>query len=123
MVAFLIEHYGGAFPTWLAPVQVRVLAVSDRHRPYGQELVDSLRADFVRAELDHSGERMGRMIREAAVRKIPNVLVVGDREVEEGTVTLRCHGVRAQASMPFDTFRERLLAAIRERSRDPIALD
>ena len=116
MVAFLIEHYGGAFPTWLAPVQVRVLAVADRHREYAQELIDAMRADFVRAEQDRSGERVGRMVREAAVRKIPNVLVVGDKEVEEGGVTLRRHGVRAQESMPFAAFHERLLAAIRSRS-------
>ncbi len=116
-VAFLIEHYGGAFPTWLAPVQVRVLTVSDRFDDYGQKVVDALRAQFVRAELDHSSETVSKKVRTAATLKIPNVLVLGEREVEDKTVTLRRHGRRDQETMPLDTFVEKVTEAIRTRAQ------
>ena len=116
-VAFLIEHFGGAFPTWLAPVQVRVVTVSERFNEHGERLVSALRGQMVRAELDYSSETMGKKIRNGVTRKIPNLLVVGEREVEEGTVTLRRYGVREQETMPFAEFEARLLAAIRTRSR------
>jgi threonyl-tRNA synthetase len=113
--AFLIEHYGGAFPTWLAPVQVRALTVSDRFADYAVSVVKRLREDGVRAELGSGHETLGKAIRQAATEKIPNVLVIGEREVEEQTVTLRKHGSREQESMPADEFRARLLEAIRTR--------
>jgi len=115
-VAFLIEHYGGAFPTWLAPVQVRVVTVSDKFAEYGQTLVDALRGHMVRAEMDDGGETMGKKIRTAVTRKIPNILVVGEREMEDGTVTLRRYGQREQQTMPFAEFSDRLLRTIRSRS-------
>ena len=115
-VAFLIEHYGGAFPTWLAPVQVRILCVADRFKEYGQKIVDDLRYHFVRAELDHSGERLGKMIRIGTAQKIPNLLVVGEREVEDGTVTMRNHGSRAQTTLPVAEFQDRILRTIAQRS-------
>lgn len=125
-VAFLIEHYGGAFPTWLAPVQVRVLPVTDEHMDYGNKLVAQLRKSFVRAELDTSGERLGKMIRNGTTSKIPNILVIGDEEVANGTVTLRCYGSRAQTSMSFDAFEAILLDAIKTRAKSldvPVADD
>jgi threonyl-tRNA synthetase len=115
-VAFLIEHFGAAFPTWLAPVQVRLLCVSDRFQGYAQKIVDELRHDFVRAELDSSGERLGKMIRTGTTEKIPNLLVIGEEEVEAGTVTLRCYGSRSQETMPIAAFRDRLLRTIASRS-------
>jgi threonyl-tRNA synthetase len=122
-VAFLVEHCGGAFPTWLAPVQVRVLCVSDRFRPYAEGVVDALRSEFVRAELDRSGQRVGRMIREAQVRKIPNVLVIGEREQADGSVTLRRRGERRQRAMPAAELQRRVLAAIRARDDAPLGAD
>ena len=117
-IAFLIEHYGGAFPTWLAPVQVRVLPVAEVFAPYAQQLVEDLRGSFVRAEADLSSETLNKRIRNAVTSKIPNVLVVGEREQTEGTVTLRRYGSRDQASMPLAEFKTRLLAAIAGRTRD-----
>ncbi len=116
MVAFLIEHFGGAFPTWLAPVQVQVATVSDRFGNYGREIVDRLRRHWVRAELADERETVSRKIREGTTRKIPNLLVVGEREVEERTVTLRRYGVREQVSLSVDAFEAALLEAIRTRS-------
>lgn len=115
-VAFLIEHFGAAFPTWLAPVQVRVLCVSDRFQGYGQKIVDELRASFVRAEMDTSGERLGKMIRNGTTQKVPNLLVIGENEVEAGTVTMRNYGSRAQQTMPIAAFKDRLLRSIASRS-------
>jgi threonyl-tRNA synthetase len=119
-VAFLIEHFGGAFPTWLAPVQVRVLTVSDQFREYGEKIVARLRERFVRAELDESSETMGKKIRFAVTHKIPNVLVVGEREQQDGTVTVRRYGSREQTTMSLDAFEEDLLKRIRERTLDRV---
>ena len=116
MVAFLIEHFGGAFPTWLAPVQVQVITVADRFGDYGREVVARLRRSMVRAELADEGETVSRKIREGTTQKIPNLLVVGEREVEERSVTLRRYGVTEQVSMSLDDFETALLASIRERS-------
>lgn len=116
-IAFLIEHYGGAFPTWLAPVQVRVLTVADRFDEYAQKVVDQLRGRFMRAELDTSGERLQKKIRLASTQKVPNVLVVGEQEAANGTVTLRRYGVEQQQTMPVAELEARVLAAIAGRTR------
>ncbi|MGM0574874.1 MAG: threonine--tRNA ligase [Myxococcota bacterium] len=116
-ISFLIEHYGGAFPTWLAPVQVRLLTVSERFNDYAEELVSDLRGQMVRAELDYSSDTVGKKIRNAVTSKIPNILVLGEREVESETVTLRRYGQREQETMPAAEFQRRLLEAIRTRSR------
>lgn len=119
-VAFLIEHFGGAFPTWLAPVQVRVLTVSDSFREYGEAIVKRLRKNFVRAELDESSETVGKKIRSAVTHKIPNILVVGEREQQDGSVTLRRYGSREQTSMSLDAFEADLLERIRARALDRV---
>ena len=117
-IAFLIEHYGGAFPTWLAPTQVRVLTVGERFDAYADEVVAKLRGHMVRAERDRSNDTMGKKIRNAVTAKIPNVLVVGEREVEAGTVTLRRYGSREQTTMSYAEFESSLLERIASRSRD-----
>ncbi len=104
MVAFLLEHFGGAFPTWLAPVQARVITVSDQFDEYGQAIVDRLRRRFVRAEMASRSDTVSKKIREGTTRKIPNLLIVGEREQADGTVTLRRYGVRQQQTMPLDEF-------------------
>jgi threonyl-tRNA synthetase len=116
LTAFLIEHYGGAFPTWLAPVQVRVIAVSDRSNDYAEKIVGELRGRMVRAEIDSSPETMSKKIRLAVMQKIPNVLVAGEREQAENTVTLRRYGVREQESMALDSFVKRIVIQIDGRS-------
>jgi threonyl-tRNA synthetase len=88
----LIEHHAGAFPMWLAPVQVSVLSVADRHRPYSEEVATRLRGAGLRVEVDQSEETVGEKIRRALTHKIPSVLVVGDRDVEAGTAGLRRYG-------------------------------
>jgi threonyl-tRNA synthetase len=114
-VAFLIEHYGGAFPTWLAPIQVHAITVADRFNGHAQAVMDDLRNAMVRTQFDTSSESVNKKIRNASKAKIPNVLVFGEREVEEGTVTLRRFGSRDQRTMPLAEFQATLGSAIAQR--------
>jgi len=100
----LIEHYGGAFPAWLAPVQVRVLPVADRHHAYASTVAERLRVEGLRAEVDGRNEKIGLKVREAEVQKIPYVLVVGDKESAAGTVSVRLRGGRDRGVMPLADF-------------------
>jgi threonyl-tRNA synthetase len=101
-IGILIEHYGGAFPTWLAPVQARVLPVSEKFMDYARSVHLKLRAVRVRAELDDRNEKLGYKIRDAQVRKIPYMLVVGGREAEQGTVSLRHRSGEDLGAVPVD---------------------
>ncbi len=92
IMAFLIEHYAGAFPLWLSPVQARILSVSEKHATYAQEILGQLKTAGIRAEFDDSGETLGKKIREAKTAKIPYLLVVGDQEEAAGTATLEGRG-------------------------------
>ncbi|MEK9176715.1 MAG: threonine--tRNA ligase, partial [Patescibacteria group bacterium] len=87
-IGILIEHYAGAFPLWLSPIQVRVLTVSEKHEEYGRKVLAELKGAHIRAELDDANESLGKKIRNAKTEKIPYLLVVGDKEVESGTVTV-----------------------------------
>jgi threonyl-tRNA synthetase len=101
-IGVLVEHYAGAFPTWLAPVQARVLPVSEKHAAYGRTAWAKLRAARVRAELDDRNEKLGYRIREAQVRKVPYMLVVGERESQNGTVSLRHRSGEDLGAVPLD---------------------
>jgi threonyl-tRNA synthetase len=107
-IGILIEHYAGEFPLWLAPVQAIVLPVSDRFNEYGASVAERLRADGARVELDDRGESVGRKIRDAELRKIPYMLVVGEREQREGSVAVREHRAGDTGSEPLEKFGERL---------------
>ncbi len=117
-IAFLLEHFGGAFPTWLAPLQVQVITVSDDFREYAEGIVSELRKHMVRAELDPAHDTMGKKIRNAAKAKIPNVLIIGEKERADGTVTWRRFGVEEQETLPADAFQAEILRRIRERELD-----
>jgi threonyl-tRNA synthetase len=115
MVAFLLEHYGGALPTWLAPVQVRVITVSDQFDDYGREIVGRLREKFVRADMPRHSDTVSKKIREAAAEKVPNLLIVGAREQAGRMVTWRRHGDAAQSEIPLGDFEAQILDAIEKR--------
>jgi threonyl-tRNA synthetase len=100
----LIEHYAGAFPVWLAPVQAVIMTITDRQQPYAQELAQKLRAAGIRLEEDLRNEKIGFKIREAANEKIPYMIIIGDKEVEKGTLAVRKRGQRATATLMFDEF-------------------
>jgi threonyl-tRNA synthetase len=91
-IGILIEHYAGEFPLWLAPLQALILPISDRHAEYAHEVATELRAAGLRAEVDDRTESTGKKIREGELRKVPYLLVVGDREAESGQVGVRRHG-------------------------------
>ncbi len=107
-IGVMLEHYAGELPLWLAPVQAIVLPVSDRFNEYAQTVRDSLQSEETRIELDDRSESIGRKIREAELKKVPYMLVVGEREQGEGTVALREHHGGDQGSIPVAEFSERL---------------
>jgi threonyl-tRNA synthetase len=107
-IGIMLEHYAGELPLWLAPVQAIVLPVSDRFNEYGASVRDELRRTGARAELDDRSESVGRKIREAELRKIPYMLVVGDREEKDGTVSVREHRSGDSGSVTSEKFSERL---------------
>ena len=114
-IAFLIEHFGGAFPTWLAPVQARFVTVADRFNDYAEKIIAELRDDMIRAELDYSQDTIPKKIRNGVTQKIPNILVIGEREVADQTVTWRRYGMQEQTTMSVDSFKQQLKQAIIER--------
>ena len=103
-VAFLIEHYGGAFPTWLAPVQVRVIPVASAFNEYANSLNESLYSSFVRSEIDDSNDSFSKKIRSAAITKIPNILIVGENEQVGKSVTWQRYGSKDRQTLAFDAF-------------------
>jgi threonyl-tRNA synthetase len=102
----LIEHYNGAFPTWLAPVQAVVIPVADRHLPYAREVGARLTAEGFRVEVDGAPMSMQKKIRENAKQKIPYLLIVGDAEEGEGTVNVRKRGEKEQEALAIKEFAE-----------------
>ncbi len=112
----LIEHYGGAFPLWLAPVQATVIPIADRHVEYAQEAVDELRAEGLRVDLDARGERMQAKIRDAQLQKVPYMLVIGDKEVESKTVNVRHRDGSNLGALPLFQVIDRLKDEIANRS-------
>jgi threonyl-tRNA synthetase len=115
-IAILIEHYGGELPVWLTPVQAIVLPISDRHLDYARTLRDRLQAGGVRVELDERTESVGRKIRDAELRKIPYMLIVGDREQEAQQVSVREHRRGDEGSVPVEEFIARVREAAESRS-------
>ncbi|MCG8589235.1 MAG: threonine--tRNA ligase [Proteobacteria bacterium] len=115
-VAYLIEHFGGAFPTWLAPVQVRLLPISEKFFDYADGVESQLRQRFVRAEVDRSAEKVGKKIRNALTQKIPIVLVVGENEVEAESVTVRRYGEDEQSTLPVAQFLDEVAREVADRT-------
>lgn len=114
-IGFLIEHFAGDFPTWLAPVQVAVLPISDKFNDYAQKVADDLRSKFVRSEIDDASESLGKKIRNAEMQKVPYMLIVGEKEVADGTVAVRAHKGKEQKVMEYDKFEKALLKEIKDR--------
>jgi threonyl-tRNA synthetase len=100
----LIEHYAGAFPTWLAPVQAVLLTITDKHIPYGEEVYNQLLAKSIRVEKDFRNESLRFKIREAQLQKIPYMVVIGDNEVENGGVSPRLRSGKDLKFLPLDEF-------------------
>ncbi len=115
-IGILLEHFAGELPVWLAPLQVIVLPIADRHNLYGKNLRDRLAAANIRVELDDRTESVGRKIRDAELRKVPFMLVVGDREQESGEVGVREHRAGDTGAVAFDDFLARITDLIATRA-------
>ncbi len=117
-IGVITEHYAGAFPVWLSPVQAMVMPITDRANDYALELKDKLSALGVRVETDLRNEKIGYKIREAQMQKLPYMLVVGDKERENGTVSVRTRGGVDLGAMPVDEFIAKITAQIKDRTND-----
>jgi threonyl-tRNA synthetase len=111
----LVEHYGGAFPVWLAPVQIMLIPIADRHQEYARDVADRLRQAGLRAEVDVSGDRMQAKIRKAQMDKIPYMLIIGDREIDAGQVNLRLRNEEVPGAMAVEEFITLAQEAVQER--------
>jgi len=114
-IGILTEHFAGAFPVWLAPVQVRVLPITDRHIDYVREVVSRLDGEDIRVELDDRNEKVNYKIREAQGQKIPYMLVVGDREAESGSVAVRQRSEGDLGTMSAEDFSNRIKEDIKSK--------
>jgi threonyl-tRNA synthetase len=115
-VGILIEHFNGAFPLWLAPVQAVMVPITDRHLPYANEVAAELRAAGIRVEVDDSSDRMSKKIRNAQLQKVPYMLVVGDREEEGGTVAVRTRDNEDRGAIPLAEFKTHATTLIMTKS-------
>lgn len=115
-IGILTEHYAGAFPTWMAPVQVKVLPISEKHVECANQLAKQMRHDYVRVEVDDRNEKIGYKIRQAQMEKVPYMLVVGDKEMEDNSVNVRKHGGDELGTVPFDEFFNSIKIEIKERN-------
>ena len=115
-IGILTEHYAGAFPTWMSPVQVKVLSISEKHVEYANQLAKQMRHDYVRVEVDDRNEKIGYKIRQAQMEKVPYMLVVGDKEMEDNSVNVRKHGGDELGTVSFDEFFNSIKIEIKERN-------
>ncbi|MFC2007543.1 threonine--tRNA ligase [Chloroflexota bacterium] len=117
-LASLIEHYAGAFPVWLAPLQVKIIPVADRHLDYAYQLEKKLKSETIRTEVDARSERVNLKIRQAQLEKVPYMLIVGDKEESSGTVSVRLRSGEQLADQALDSFSETVKSAITSRTND-----
>ena len=122
-IGILIEHFAGAFPTWLAPVQVRVLPISDKYMEYGQKVLAELKEAGIRAEIDTKAEKIGYKIREARLQKIPYMLVVGAKEEEDGVVSVRSRFKGDEGQKGLDAFVSDIKEEIKNRENRKVEVE
>jgi threonyl-tRNA synthetase len=114
-IGFLLEHYAGKFPTWLAPLQVKILPISDKFMDYGDVVLQKLRAAGIRAEIDDRNEKIGKKIRDTELAKVPYMLVFGEKEIENNAVAVRKQGKGDQGVKNLDEFIKEIITEINER--------
>ena len=117
-IAFLIEHFGGAFPTWMAPIQAKIIPISEAFSDTAWSLEKELRENLIRVEVDISDHSFNKKIREAVTHKIPNMIIIGAKEAENNTVTLRRYCTQEQITMPREVFLARMKKIIAARTMD-----
>ena len=117
-LAILIEKYAGAFPTWIAPVQVKVISLTDRTKDKVEEITEELKRSGIHAEADVRNEKVGFKIREAQLEKVPYMLIIGDKEAENGTVAVRSRKDGDIGAMSYDEFKQKILVEIATKAHD-----
>ena len=117
-IGIITEHYAGAFPLWLAPVQIKVIPVSDKFLDYAKEVASKLDDNKIRVEVDERAEKVGYKIREAVMEKVPYIIVVGEKDMNDKTVTVRKRREESQEAMSLDKFIERLNKEVDEKDPD-----
>jgi len=120
-VSFLIEHFGGAFPTWMSPLQVKIIPVNEAVNDYAREIDRLLKNELIRVETDLSDNSFNKKIREAVTHKIPNMAIVGSKEQESRSITLRRYCTKEQVTMPLDSFVDRIKRLVSQRTMDNFA--
>lgn len=115
-LGILIEHFGGAFPLWIAPKQVEIIGVSENHDFYVEKIYKQLQEVGIRVSIDHRNEKLGRKIRDAVKKKVPYILVLGDKEVQEQTITLRTHGQEQLQTMSLEEFSAKIQKEILDKA-------
>ena len=115
-IGVITEHFAGAFPTWLAPVQVKLLPITDRTMDYARKVMQTLDEAGIRCELDDRNEKIGKKIRDAQMEKVPYMLVLGDKEAEEGTVSIRSRKSADEGAMTVDAFLARILDEVKAKA-------
>lgn len=111
-MGILIEHYAGAFPVWLSPVQTVIIPITDKHLKYGQKIAEHLQMQNIRAELDSRNATTSAKIRDAELQKVPYMLIVGDKEIKENKVNIRSRGERVLGIMTLDKFIKKIVGDI-----------
>ena len=119
-MACLIEHYAGAFPVWLAPVQVAIIPIADRHVSYAKRVADELRECGIRVQVDDRSERMNLKIREAQLEKIPYMFIVGDKEMDASRVSLRLRSGEDLGLLSVSQFMDRVKPIIEAKAPDKL---
>src|SRR5437764_3798209 len=114
-IGFLLEHYAGKFPLWLAPLQVKILPISDKFADYSKSVLDKLKKADIRAEIDDRNEKIGKKIRHTELMKVPYMLVIGEKEINEQKVSVRIQGKGDSGSTSMAEFLEEVVAEIKER--------
>jgi threonyl-tRNA synthetase len=114
-IGFLLEHYAGKFPVWLAPLQVKILPISDKFMDYAKSVLDKLKKADIRAEIDDRNEKIGKKIRDTELMKVPYMLVVGEKEMNEGKVSVRRQGKGDMGAKNVDEFLIDVVKEVRER--------
>ena len=114
-IGFLLEHYAGKLPVWLSPLQVKILPISDKFLPYAQSISEKLKKSDIRAAVDDRNEKIGKKIRDTELMKVPYMLVVGEKEMNDNAVAVRRQGKGDAGIKPVDEFIAEISAEIRER--------
>ena len=114
-IGFLLEHYAGKFPTWLAPLQVKILPISDKFMDYANTILDTLKKADIRADIDDRSEKIGRKIRDTEMAKVPYMLVIGEKEMNEGKVAIRRQGKGDMGVKLIDEFVQEIVAEIKDK--------